>query len=202
MSTGKIMVGLSGGVDSAVAAFLLKEQGYDVAGATFRMQDEWDGAYDASAVAEFLGIPHYIFDFREIFKEKVLNNFEEEYKAGKTPNPCVRCNKFIKFPAFLEKAQSLGYDLISTGHYARTDGENIFRAKNLAKDQSYVMYNIQKDMIPHIRFPLADFSKDEIREIARKAGIPVAAGHMLYSRRRYQCLSLPPYRRNAPWTLC
>ena len=174
MSTGKIMVGLSGGVDSAVAAFLLKEQGYDVAGATFRMQDEWDGAYDASAVAEFLGIPHYIFDFREIFKEKVLNNFEEEYKAGKTPNPCVRCNKFIKFPAFLEKAQSLGYDLISTGHYARTDGENIFRAKNLAKDQSYVMYNIQKDMIPHIRFPLADFSKDEIREIARKAGIPVA----------------------------
>lgn len=174
MNDKKIMVGLSGGVDSATAAFLLKEQGYEVAGATFRMEDDWDGAKDAAAVAEYLGIPHYIFDFREIFREKVLDNFLEEYKAGRTPNPCVRCNKFIKFPAFLEKAQELGYDLISTGHYARTDGENIFRAKNHAKDQSYVMYNIQKDMIPHIRFPLAEMSKDEIREIARKAGIPVA----------------------------
>ena len=174
MSIGKIMVGLSGGVDSAVAAYLLKEQGYEVAGATFRMEDAWDGAADAKAVADYLGIPHYIFDFREIFKEKVLDNFEEEYRAGRTPNPCVRCNKFIKFPAFLEKAQELGYDIISTGHYAKTDGKNIFRAQNHAKDQSYVMYNIQKDMIPHIRFPLADMSKDEIREIARKAGIPVA----------------------------
>lgn len=174
MSIGKIMVGLSGGVDSAVAAYLLKEQGYEVAGATFRMEDALDGAADAKAVADYLGIPHYIFDFREIFKEKVLDNFEEEYRAGRTPNPCVRCNKFIKFPAFLEKAQELGYDLISTGHYAKTDGKNIFRAQNHAKDQSYVMYNIQKDMIPHIRFPLADMSKDEIREIARKAGIPVA----------------------------
>lgn len=174
MSIWKIMVGLSGGVDSAVAAYLLKEQGYEVAGATFRMEDAWDGAADAKAVADYLGIPHYIFDFREIFKEKVLDNFEEEYRAGRTPNPCVRCNKFIKFPAFLGKAQELGYDFISTGHYAKTDGKNIFRAQNHAKDQSYVMYNIQKDMIPHIRFPLADMSKDEIREIARKAGIPVA----------------------------
>lgn len=174
MSMGKIMVGLSGGVDSAVAAYLLKEQGYEVAGATFRMEDIWDGAADAKAVADYLGIPHYIFDFREIFREKVLDNFEEEYRAGRTPNPCVRCNRFIKFPAFLEKAQELGYDLISTGHYAKTDGKNIFRAQNHAKDQSYVMYNIQKDMIPHIHFPLADMSKDEIREIARKAGIPVA----------------------------
>lgn len=171
----RIMVGLSGGVDSAVAAYLLKEQGYDVAGATFRMIDEgWDGAKDAKAVADFLEIPHYIFDFRDIFKEKVLDNFVEEYRLGRTPNPCIRCNKFIKFPAFLEKAEELGYDLISTGHYARTDGENIYRAKNLAKDQSYVMYNLTKELIPHIRFPLAEMSKDEIREIARRAGIPVA----------------------------
>ena len=91
----KVMVGLSGGVDSAAAAYLLKEQGYEVAGATFRMFDEWDGAKDAKAVAEHLGIPHYIFDFREIFKKEVLDNFTEEYKKGRTPNPCVRCNKFI-----------------------------------------------------------------------------------------------------------
>ncbi|MBR2042127.1 MAG: tRNA 2-thiouridine(34) synthase MnmA [Oscillospiraceae bacterium] len=170
----KVMVGLSGGVDSAAAAYLLKEQGYEVAGATFRLLDEWDEAKDAKAVAEHLGIPHYVFDFREIFKREVIDNFAEEYKNGRTPNPCVRCNKFIKFPAFYEKAKELGYDLISTGHYARTDGENIFRAKNLAKDQSYMMYNIEKELIPHLRFPLADLSKEEIREIAAKAGIPVA----------------------------
>ncbi|MBQ2795011.1 MAG: tRNA 2-thiouridine(34) synthase MnmA [Oscillospiraceae bacterium] len=170
----RVMVGLSGGVDSAVAAYLLKKQGYDVAGATFRLMDEWDEARDAKAVADYLEIPHYVFDFREIFKKEVLDNFEEEYKKGKTPNPCVRCNKFIKFPAFFEKAQELGYDLISTGHYARTDGENIFRAKNLAKDQSYMMYNIEKELIPHLRFPLADLSKEEIRAIAAEAGIPVA----------------------------
>ena len=170
----KVMVGLSGGVDSAAAAYLLKEQGYEVAGATFRLFDDWDEAKDAKAVADFLGIPHYIFDFREIFKKEVLDNFTEEYKKGRTPNPCVRCNKFIKFPAFFEEAQKLGYDLISTGHYARTDGNNIFRAKNLAKDQSYMMYNIDKELIPHLRFPLADLSKDEIRAIAEKAGIPVA----------------------------
>lgn len=170
----KVMVGLSGGVDSAVAAFLLKQQGYEVAGATFRLFDNWDEAKDAKAVADYLGIPHYVFDFREIFKKEVLDNFTEEYKLGRTPNPCVRCNKFIKFPAFFEKAQELGYDLISTGHYARTDGKNIFRAKNLAKDQSYMMYNIEKEMIPHLRFPLAELSKDEIRAIAEKEGIPVA----------------------------
>lgn len=167
------MVGLSGGVDSAVAAYLLKEQGYEVAGATFRLFDEWDEAKDAAAVAKVLGIPHYIFDFREIFRKEVLGNFTEEYKKGRTPNPCVRCNRFIKFPAFYEKARELGYDLISTGHYARTDGENIFRAKDHAKDQSYMMYNIEKDMIPKLRFPLAEYSKEEIRAIAEKAGLPV-----------------------------
>ena len=170
----KIMIGLSGGVDSAVAAYLLKKQGYEVAGATFRMTDEWDGAKDAKAVADFLEIPHYIFDFRELFREKVLENFAEEYRLGRTPNPCVRCNRYLKFPAFLEKAQELGYDLISTGHYARTDGESIFRAKDHAKDQSYMMYHLTKEMISHLRFPLAELSKEEIRAIAEEAGIPVA----------------------------
>lgn len=170
----RIMVGLSGGVDSAVAAYLLKEQGYEVAGATFRLSDDWDGARDAKAVADYLEIPHYIFDFRELFKNMVLNNFTEEYKKGRTPNPCVQCNKYIKFPAFLKEAQKLGYDLISTGHYARTDGNDIFRADNLIKDQSYMMYNIDKELIPHLRFPLAHLSKDEIRSIANTAGIPVA----------------------------
>lgn len=170
----KIMVGLSGGVDSAVAALLLMKQGYEVAGATFRLEDDFDGAKDAKSVADFLGIPHYIFDFRDIFREKVVDAFTEEYRNGRTPNPCVNCNKYIKFPAFYEMAKSLGYDLISTGHYARTDGENIFRAKDLKKDQSYMMYNIEKELIPNLRFPLADMSKEEIRAIAEEAGLPVA----------------------------
>lgn len=168
------MVGLSGGVDSAVAAYLLKKQGYEVAGATFRMTDDWDGAEDAEAVAEFLKIPHYVFDFRELFKNKVLDNFAEEYRFGRTPNPCVRCNQYLKFPAFLEKAQELGYDRIATGHYAGTDGISIFRAKDHAKDQSYMMYHLTKEMIAHLCFPLAELSKEEIRSIAEEAGIPVA----------------------------
>lgn len=170
----KIMVGLSGGVDSAVAAYLLKNQGNEVAGATFRMTDEWDGGEDARAVAESIGIPFHVFDFRKIFREMVLDNFAEEYKEGRTPNPCVRCNKYIKFPAFLEEAQKLGYDCISTGHYVRTDGESIYRAKDLAKDQSYMLYNLTKELISHLVFPLSDLTKDEIRSIAAEAGIPVA----------------------------
>lgn len=170
----RIMVGLSGGVDSAVAAYLLQKQGYEVAGATFRMTDDWDGAEDAKKVADFLKIPHYVFDFRTLFKDKVLEDFAEEYRKGRTPNPCVRCNQYLKFPAFLEKAEELGYGLIATGHYARTDGESVYRAKDHAKDQSYMMYHLTKEMIPHLRFPLAELSKEEIRAIAEEAGLPVA----------------------------
>lgn len=170
----KVMVALSGGVDSAVAAYLLRKNGYDVAGATFRMTDDWDGGKDAEAVANHLGIPFHVFDFRELFREKVLDDFREEYRRGRTPNPCVQCNKYIKFPAFFGKAQELGYDYISTGHYVRCDGESLYRARDEHKDQSYMLYNLTKDIISHLVFPLSDMTKDEVREVAREAGIPVA----------------------------
>ena len=171
------MVGMSGGVDSAAAALILLKQGYDVAGATFRMSEtdeKWDGAADAVAVAAKLGIPQYVFDFRELFDRFVRRNFLDEYLRGRTPNPCVACNRNIKFPAFLARAQELGYDAIATGHYARTDGNGLFRSANHKKDQSYVLYNLTSDMLGHVLFPLEDRDKGEIRAMAEDEGLPVA----------------------------
>jgi len=176
----KVMVGMSGGVDSAVAAMLLNEMGYEVAGATFRMtgsDEDWDGAADAKSVAEKLGIPHYVFDFRELFAREVKDYFIKEYLRGRTPNPCVECNKTIKFPAFYERAQELGYDAIATGHYARTDGVCLYRSLNREKDQSYVLYNLSEQMLGHVVFPLENRDKVEIRAMAESAGLSVAHKH-------------------------
>lgn len=172
----KVLVGMSGGVDSSVAALILKNAGYEVAGATFRLleDDSLLAIEDAKRVADALNIPHYVFDFRKEFKESVTEYFLSEYTKGRTPNPCIMCNKNIKFGLFLSKAKELGFDAIATGHYARTDGEHLYMAKNKAKDQSYVLYNLTKDMLPFIRFPLEDKSKTEIRAMAKWANLPVA----------------------------
>lgn len=185
-----VVVGMSGGVDSSVAAYLLKEQGYNVIGVTMQIwQDEGDhgensccgltAVDDARRVADTIGIPHYVMNFREEFKEKVIDYFTREYLAGRTPNPCNACNRHIKWEALLSRARSIGADYIATGHYARIDRLSNGRyaiAKSVtdAKDQSYALYNLTQDQLSHTLMPCGDYTKPEIREIAERIGIPVA----------------------------
>lgn len=184
MSNKKVLVAMSGGVDSSASVYILKEKGYDVAGAIMRLWDKPDtekSIEDARKVCENLGIDFYIFDNRQEFKENVIDNFINEYKNGRTPNPCVVCNKFLKFGAFLEKAKELGFDYIATGHYAKvmfneeTRRYNLLKSPLERKDQSYFLYNMTQEVLGHIIFPLSDFNdKEEVRAIAEKAGIQVA----------------------------
>lgn len=191
----RIVVGMSGGVDSAVAAALLKEQGYDVVGVTLNLSpkldddDAWErddsccglsASEDARRVADRLDIPHYVLNFRDVFAEKVIQNFVDEYRRGRTPNPCVRCNDHIKFGTVLLKARALDARLVATGHYARvgTDagtGRQVLRkAADPRKDQSYVLYVLTQDELSRTIFPLGELTKDQTREIARKLNLPVA----------------------------
>lgn len=205
----KVLLGMSGGVDSSVSAILLQKQGYEVIGATMRLwEDEkvekennaennenskinksekpLDNSVDASIsdakkVCEKLGIEHHVFDLREEFKKRVVNNFICTYMCAKTPNPCVECNKFMKFNAFYKIAQELGCEYIATGHYAKCLYSEEFKAYVLAKaeakekDQSYFLYGIDKEILPHVIFPLSDFNnKEEIRKIAEENGLEVA----------------------------
>ncbi len=191
----RIVVGMSGGVDSAVAAALLCEQGYDVVGVTLNLspkiaeEDAWErddsccglsASEDARRVADRLGIPHYVLNFRDVFAEKVIGNFLDEYRRGRTPNPCIRCNDHIKFGTVLLKAQALEADLVATGHYARivtdpTTGRRAIRkAVDLRKDQSYVLYVLSQEELRRTIFPLGGMTKDETRAIARKLNLPVA----------------------------
>jgi len=186
------LVAMSGGVDSSVAAYLLKEQGYNLIGVTMKtwgyddIPEKDSGCcsletiYSARNVASALGFNHYTLDFTEKFNEIVISDFIEEYLHGNTPNPCVLCNKAIKWGTLLEKAESLGADYIATGHYANVEKDKstgryyIVKGKDDAKDQSYALWRISQYALSKTIFPLGDFTKPEIREIARKLNLKPA----------------------------
>ncbi len=175
----KALIAMSGGVDSSVAAYLAIKQGFSCVGATLILLDGHDkNISDAAAVCEKLGIPFYSFDLREEFKSCVIEDFVSSFENGETPNPCVLCNKHFKFGALFEKAQELGCDTIITGHYAKIsnfDGTaRLQKGENKAKDQSYFLYSLPREILPHVYFPLGSYSKDEIRKIAEEQGFITA----------------------------
>ena len=179
----KVVIGMSGGVDSSVAAAVLKEQGHQVIGVTMRLWDKEgeDDARDAANVAEFLGIEHHTVDFRQEFSNFVVDYFTKEYLSGRTPNPCVACNRYLKFEAMRKYAVSIGADKMATGHYARISfGEKTGRyelRKGLAdaKDQTYVLYSLTQEQLAMTVMPLGEFAnKDAVREKAISLGIPTA----------------------------
>ncbi len=192
MST-TVLVGMSGGVDSSVAAALLVQAGYRVIGVTLNVWPEKSAGVieredaccalgaveDARRVCAKLGIPHYVVNFRDVFQRYVIDNFVAEYRRGRTPNPCVQCNQFIKFDALLAKAEALGADLVATGHYARVaklpSGRwALRRAIDQRKDQSYVLYVMTQDRLARTLFPLGEQTKEQTRQIAAALGLHVA----------------------------
>lgn len=185
MENKKVLLGMSGGVDSSVSAILLKKQGYEVIGITMELysnQDIDDSKYDdVKNICKSLGIKHYIFDFRKEFKEKIIKDFISCYADCKTPNPCIECNKYMKFGLMYEKAKELGCEYIATGHYAKTEYSEKYKKYVLKKsnagkkDQSYVLWSVPEELIKHIIFPLSDFeNKEQIREIAKNNNLEVA----------------------------
>ena len=185
MEKKKVLLGMSGGVDSSVSAILLRQQGYDVIGITMKLfeKEENDNSIelDAKKVCDYLGIPHYTVDYKEEFKNSVIQDFICQYANCKTPNPCIECNRYLKFGAMYEKAKELGCDYIATGHYAKIEFSEEYnqyvlkKAKAGKKEQSYVLWNIEKELISKIIFPLSEFEdKDQIRKIAKEHGLDIA----------------------------
>ncbi len=193
----RVVVGMSGGVDSTVAAYKLKQMGYEVIGVNMRLwQDDFlseehfmkDGGCcslssveDARRVCEQIGIPFYALDFKTVFKETVVDYFIEEYKHGRTPNPCIACNKFVKFDALLEKAHQLGAYYVATGHYAKIRFDEpsarylVEQSNAVQKDQTYAIYNLTQHQLAHILMPLGDFeSKEAVREIAAQFDVQIS----------------------------
>lgn len=195
MSSKKVMLGMSGGVDSSVAAAILLQQGYEVIGVTLQIWQDLDeeakrseggccslsAVDDARRVANKLGIPYYVLNFKDIFNKTVIEYFKEEYFKGRTPNPCIACNRHVKWQAMLDKAVSMGIDYIATGHYAKVEqdpgsGRYILR-KSVTdkKDQTYALYNLTQDQLSRTLMPVGDYSKERIREIAKELGLGVAS---------------------------
>ena len=186
----RVLLGMSGGVDSSVSAILLKEQGYEVIGITMKLFEREleegsccniSSVLDAKRVCDYLQIPHYTVNFKEDFDKYVIKDFVCQYKNCRTPNPCIECNRYLKFGAMYKKAQELQCDYISTGHYAKIEydekyNKNVLRKSNAGKkDQSYVLYNISSELLDKVLFPLGEFeNKEQIREIAKKHNLPIA----------------------------
>ncbi len=185
----KVLVGMSGGVDSSVAALLLQRRGYDVIGCTLVLFDKesiidsssrtccsLSDVEDARSVCNKLGIDHFVFNFKDLFKEKVIGNFIDSYINGSTPNPCIECNRYIKFDKMLRRSEELGMDYIATGHYAHIERDEngrylLIRPKDRSKDQTYVLYSLTQKQLAHTLFPLSDLDKSETRNIAEEAGL-------------------------------
>ncbi|NRG17585.1 tRNA 2-thiouridine(34) synthase MnmA [Rhizobiales bacterium] len=186
----RVVVAMSGGVDSSVVAGLMKREGYDVIGVTLQLYDHGEAVHragaccagqdihDARRVAERLGIPHYVLDYEKRFKEAVIDRFAESYIAGETPIPCVSCNQTVKFSDLLETAKTLGADVLATGHYVRTrlvNGQRaLFRPADLDRDQSYFLFATTQEQLDFLRFPLGGLTKPETRELAREFGLSIA----------------------------
>ena len=190
----RVLVAMSGGVDSSVAAWLLREQGYDCVGVTMKLFGNeavgldkgrpcctLDDVEDAREVARALGIPHYVFNFAQDFEETVIRRFVDGYERGETPNPCIDCNRFLKFDKLQRRAQELGCGYIATGHYAQildgADGPRLAKAADLSRDQSYVLYPIPRGQLARTLFPLGGLTKGQVREIAQKQGFVNARKH-------------------------
>lgn len=205
MQNNKVLMAMSGGIDSSVAALLLKKQGYDVIGITMKTWDyatsgnsqketgccNLDTINDARAVAVKMGFPHYILDLKEEFAETIIKNFIDEYMAGRTPNPCVLCNALIKWDALLRRADMLGCRYIATGHYARIISENnryvLYAGNDGTKDQSYVLWQLTQDNLSRTLFPLGELTKNEVRQIASNQGFE----NLVQKRESYEICFIP-----------
>lgn len=192
----KALIAMSGGVDSSVAAFLMKERGFDCTGITLKLFDRdndddntekaccsLDDIEDARNVCRKLGIPYYVYNFKDSFRENVISRFIEAYETGRTPNPCIDCNRFIKFEKLMRRAEELDFDCVVTGHYATVEynaesGRYLLKKSvDLSKDQSYVLYSLTQEQLKRTVFPLGEMTKEQTRELAEKLGLINANKH-------------------------